>query len=228
VGRARRWEGKILVDLIPKIYDTERVVTILGEDGSDDKVTINGPQIDEQTGQPMIDQQTQKPKPVIDLTLGTYDAVVSVGPSYETQREEAADGMIALFGALPPQAQMIIVDLIVNNLDWPGADELEKRLKTLLPPGLADPDGPPPPPPPPDPIQELSVEKLKAEVGNLLLDSQKKKAEFEGELMKNRKLRDEVAEAEIKPDDLDTRKTEAEILKLEADARNADRPAPSK
>jgi hypothetical protein len=228
VGRARRWEGKILVDLIPKIYDTERVVRILGEDGSDDQVTINGPQIDEQTGQPKVDPKTQQPKPVINLSLGTYDAVVSVGPSYETQREEAADGMIALFGALPPEAQMIIVDLLVNNLDWPGSDEIAERLKTLLPPGLADPDGPPPPPPPPDPIQELEMEKMKAEVAKVLIEHQVTQAKVEGLLIENRIKRDEAAEKEIRPDDLDTRKTEAEITKLLADAKNANTPAPSK
>jgi hypothetical protein len=219
VGRARRWEGKILVDLIPKIYDTERVVRVLGEDGKDEQVTINGPQIDEATGQPKIDQKTQQPKPEINLSLGTYDAVVSVGPSYETQREEAADGMIALFGALPPEAQMIIVDLLVNNMDWPGADEIADRLKTLLPPGLADPDGPPPPPPPPDPLQELQVEKLKADVAKILLEHQVTQAKVEGILIENRILRDQAAEVELRPDDLDTRKTEAEILKLQADAR---------
>ena len=81
VGRARRWEGKILVDLIPKIYDTERVVRILGEDGSDDQVTINGPQIDPATGRPKMDEKTRQPK-VINLQLGTYDAVVTTGPSW--------------------------------------------------------------------------------------------------------------------------------------------------
>jgi len=224
VGRARRWEGKILVDLIPKIYDTERVVRILGEDGTDDSVTINGPQINPETGQPQMDPKTQAPKKPINLSLGTYDAVVSTGPSYETQREEAAEGMIALFSALPPQAQMLIVDLLVNNLDWPGAAEIAERLKTLLPPGLADPDGPPPPPAPPDPIQELTIEKLKAEVAGILLSHEKTKAEFEGILMKNRILRDEAAEAELMPDDLKTRKMEAEINKLNADARRTQGP----
>jgi hypothetical protein len=219
VGRARRWEGKILVDLIPKIYDTERVVQILNEDGSDDQVMVNGPQVDPRTGQPAIDGKTQEPKPQLNLDVGTYDAVVSIGPSYETQREEAAEGMIQLFGALPPQAQMIIVDLLVTNLDWPGADALAKRLKTLLPPGLADPDGPPPPPPPPDPIQQLQMEKLKAEVGKVLLDHQKTQADIEKVLMENRKLRDEISVREMTPDDQEARKTEAEIRKLEADAK---------
>jgi len=227
VGRARRWEGKILVDLIPKIYDKERVVQILNEDGTDEQVTINGPQVDPQTGQPAIDGKTQQPKPVIDLTLGTYDAVVSTGPSYETQREEAAEGMIQLFGALPPQAQMLIVDLLVTNLDWPGADTLAERLKTLLPPGLADPDGPPPPPPPPDPLQQLQIEKLKADVAKTLLEHENLKAKFEGLLMDNRLKRDEVAEAELKPDDLDARKTEAEIRKLNADAHKATQSPPT-
>ena len=153
--------------------------------------------------------------------------MVSVGPSYETQREEAADGMIALFGVLPPEAQMLIVDLLVNNMDWPAADEIADRLKTLLPPGLADPDAPPPAPPPPDPIQELQIEKVKADVAKVLLEHQVTQAKVEGILIENRILRDKAAEAELRPDNLDTRKTEAEIEKLEADARNANTPTQS-
>ncbi|HWM49501.1 MAG TPA: portal protein [Xanthobacteraceae bacterium] len=38
---ALRHVGRILVDLIPKVYDTEREVQILGEDGSVETVTIN-------------------------------------------------------------------------------------------------------------------------------------------------------------------------------------------
>ena len=219
VARARRWEGKILVDLIPKIYDTERVVQILKEDGKEESVTINGQQMDANTGQPKLDDNG-RPK-IIDLSLGTYDAVVSTGPSYETQREEAADGQIQFYGMLPPQQQAVTSDLIPKNLDWPGADAWEERLKATLPPGLAEPEGPPPPPPPPDPIQQLAIEEAKAKVGKILLEHQKLQAEIEKILMENRKLRDEVAEAALKPDDLDTRKTEAEIRKLNADARKA-------
>ena len=217
IARARRWEGKILVDLIPKIYDTERVVQILKEDGTEESVTINGQQIDATTGQPKLNEQGQ-PKE-INLNLGTYDAVVSTGPSYETQREEAADAQVQFYGMLPPPQQAITSDLIPKNLDWPGADAWEERLKATLPPGLADPDGPPPPPAPPDPAQELMMEKLKAEVGETLLKHQKVQAEIEKILMENRKLRDEISVLETTPDDQEARKTEAEINKLNADAR---------
>ena len=217
IARARRWEGKILVDLIPKIYDTERVVQILKEDGTEESVTINGPQIDANTGMPKTDDAGKQKE--INLNLGTYDAVVSTGPSYETQREEAADSQVQFYGMLPPAQQAVTSDLIPKNLDWPGADAWEERLKATLPPGLADPDGPPPPPAPPDPAQELMLEKLKAEVGERLLKHQKLQVEIEKTLMENRKLRDEVAELEMTPDDLEARKTEAEIRKLNADAR---------
>ena len=167
-------------------------------------MTVNGP---------MEGRKTE-----INLNIGTYDAVVSTGPSYETQREEAADSQIQFYGMLPPQQQAVTSDLIPKNLDWPGADAWEDRLKSTLPPGLAEPEGPPPPPPPPDPIQELTMEKLKAEVGKQLLEHQKVQAEIEGILMDNRKKRDEVAVLEMTPDDLNARKTEAEIRKLNSDA----------
>jgi hypothetical protein len=67
-----------------------------------------------------------------DLTAGKYDLTVTAGPSYTTRRQEAADQMMQLIQAFP-QAAQVAGDLLVKNLDWPGADELAKRLKTLVP-----------------------------------------------------------------------------------------------
>jgi len=94
---------------------------------------------------------------IFDLSVGKYDLVVDVGPSYTTRRAETADQMMQLIQAYPPVAP-IIGDLIAKNLDWPGAQEIADRLKTLLPPQLQKgPDGQPIPLPPPPPSPELAA-----------------------------------------------------------------------
>ena len=125
VARAMTYTGKILVDLIPKIYTGPRAVQILKPDGTEDQVTLN---------QPYFDQKTQK-QINFQLDAGRYDVTVDVGPSYATQREEASSSMID-FLQKAPAAAPLIGDLLAKSMDWPDADELAKRLKLLLPPEI--------------------------------------------------------------------------------------------
>lgn len=115
-----RHTGRVLIDLIPKIYDTERVVRILGEDGSANWEKINSSVM-----------TPQGPQTVHDLSVGKYDVTVKVGPSYATRRQEAADFLLQFIQSAPDSAQFVM-DLIAKNLDQPGADELAKRFKLLL------------------------------------------------------------------------------------------------
>ncbi len=124
--RAIRHAGRILVDLIPKIYDSERMVRILGEDGSEKIVKLN--EIVVQDGIETV---------LNDVTVGRFDVVVSAGPSYATKRQEAAESMMAFVQAVP-NAAAAISDLVAQNMDWPGAEKIAERLKKTLPPGLAD------------------------------------------------------------------------------------------
>ena len=118
--------GRILIDLIPIIYDTPRMVRILGEDGEEDFAEINKPVQDPQTGQQTIEN---------DLSIGEYGVHVRSGPSYTTRRQEAAESMMQ-FIQTAPQAASIVLDLIAKNMDWPGADEFAERFKKQLPPNL--------------------------------------------------------------------------------------------
>ncbi len=160
------YSTKVLIDLIPYVYDTERIIRIRGEDDSDKVVPINA-----RPGAPMMGQfqgkeeipMVQRPEtPYInDLTVGKYDFFVTIGPSYVTQREEAAAMMLDLTQSVP-QIGLATADLIVKNIDLPGADLLAARLKRMVPievRGL-DPGEKPPEPPPPDPKIMLEVQKL--------------------------------------------------------------------
>jgi len=117
--RAIRHTGRILLDLIPTVYTGERVIRVLGEDGSAQTVPLKQP--------------VQKPDgstKIYDLTAGKYDLVVQAGPSYTTRREEAANQMVELIRAYPPAAP-VIGDLLAKNLDWPEADKVAQRLEAV-------------------------------------------------------------------------------------------------
>lgn len=122
---AIRRAGEIVCALIPKIYDTERVVRLLNEDGSEAWVRINQSTIAED-GQPIV---------INDLSVGKYDVTVSTGPSYTTQRVEAANAMVE-FARAYPNAAPAMLDKIAKMMDWPEHEEIAARLKAMLPPPL--------------------------------------------------------------------------------------------
>ncbi|MFT4078680.1 portal protein [Rhodomicrobium sp.] len=115
--------GKALIDLVPKIYDSERTLRIMREDDSQEPVHINAAVMGVD-GKPML---------LNDLSQGVYDVRVKIGPAYATRRSEAADAMLQFIRAVP-QAAGIAGDLVAKTMDWPGADEIAARLKRTLPP----------------------------------------------------------------------------------------------
>lgn len=134
MARAIRHTGRIIIDLIPKVYNTARIVRVIGEDGTQEarKVNQEYPVGQDETGQAIM--------ALHDLTAGKYDLTVTTGPSFTTKREEAATQMTELLRAFP-QAAPVIGDLLAKNLDWPGADEIAKRLKALVPPNALGEEG---------------------------------------------------------------------------------------
>lgn len=126
MAKAVECAGRIIVDMIPKVYDTHRVVAILGADDQEKLVAINGVMAT-QDGLMRVN----------DVTSGKYAVKVSVGPNYSTMRQEAAENMLEFVRAFPAAAQ-VTGDLIAKNMDWPGAEEFAERLQKLLPPGMVE------------------------------------------------------------------------------------------
>ena len=115
--RSIRQCGRVILDLIPKIYDRERVMRIIGDDGKPEILTIN------QFGQ----DEEGITKILNDVTVGEYDIVMDTGPGYNSKRQEAVDSMMALFAADPTLIQQA-GDLLVRNMDFPGAETIADRL----------------------------------------------------------------------------------------------------
>lgn len=126
-ARAVRHTGNIIVDMIRYIYDTERTIRIMGEDGKVDILEVNKTMgIDPASGETVYNH---------DMTVGSYDVVAQIGPSYSTKREEAKEGMVEFIRAAP-EAGALILDLLAKAQDWPMADDIAKRFRANLPPAI--------------------------------------------------------------------------------------------
>jgi hypothetical protein len=115
--RSIKQTGKILLDLIPKIYDTQRVMRIIGVDGRADMVTIN--------------EKTAIGKVLNDVTVGEYDVVMDTGPGYNSKRLQAVEAMAPLMAQ--PEIFQAAGDLMFRNMDFPGADVIADRLAAMNP-----------------------------------------------------------------------------------------------
>jgi hypothetical protein len=116
--------GRIINDLIPKIYDGERAIRLPHEEHEEPKFAkVNQVQL-AADGTPLVKN---------DLSQGRFDVRVKIGPSFATRRMEAVDSLMKFIQAFP-QAAAVSGDLIINLLDIPKAEELAERLKRMIPP----------------------------------------------------------------------------------------------
>ncbi len=126
--------GKIILDLIPHIYDSQRVMRIIGPDGKPDLVGINEPKQDEQGVWTVMH----------DMSVGKYDVVMDTGPGYNSKRQEAVESMVDMLKVDPALMQQA-GDLIFRNMDFPGADIIADRLAAANPLAQIDEKSPIPP-----------------------------------------------------------------------------------
>jgi hypothetical protein len=192
--RSLKHAGRILVDLIPKIYDTERAARIIGEDGEQKVVRLNA--VTEDNGKEVLYK----------LDTGKYDVTIDVGPSFASKRQEALAAMMEMTKAYPTLMQTA-GDLILKNMDAPGASEIAERMKKMLPPELADDgkNGEPLPPQVQAQMQQMGqmVEQLTGKLNELQAEKEMKLLEMEHkERIEFRKLE---VELEIKRAELDAK-----------------------
>ena len=136
LSQSLRRTGEILVEIIPKVYNERRVVTILREDDQEEQVRID-PNHMKATGQePRRDGKVRR---LFNPNYGKYGVTVTIGPSYATKRIEASENMMAFMRALPNTAALV-VDLLAAEQDWPGAEKIAARLAKTIPPNLMQPD----------------------------------------------------------------------------------------
>jgi hypothetical protein len=140
LARAIRYGTRQLIDLIPKIYDTQRIARIIGIDGETSTARIDPTQ--EEAVRQVVNEAGIVIEKIYNPSVGKYDVAVTTGPSYLTKRQEAMDAMSQILQA-NPELWNVAGDLFVKNMDWPGAQEIAKRLqKTIEPRILEDEEDP--------------------------------------------------------------------------------------
>ena len=131
LGRAIRYVARQLVDMIPKIYDTQRVARIIGVDGEVGMAKINPMQAE--PVKKIVDQAGTVLEKIYNPSVGVYDVVITTGPSYLTKRQEAVEAMANILQT-SPQLWQVAGDLFIKNMDWPGAQEMAARFKKIIDP----------------------------------------------------------------------------------------------
>jgi hypothetical protein len=121
-----QFTGELIGRALHKVYDTPRVVRVIGNDGAETWQELYQQVQDQQTGQVVV---------VNDLSQGKYDYTVTTGPSFDTQRMEFVEALVQLAQGNPLIGQAV-PDLIVGSMDFPKAEEAAERLKLLLPPPI--------------------------------------------------------------------------------------------
>jgi hypothetical protein len=210
-----RHTGRIVVDLIPKILDTRRVVRILGEDNEVQSVQLDPEQ---QQAVQKVDMGGGSIKSIYNVGVGEYDVTTTVGPSYTTKRQEVATLFTELANsAKDPASASVMRYIAVKNSDFEQSEEAMKMLKALLPPPLQKLDTPEGQQIPPEvlakmqqmdemmglaaqKIQELesgeNVQKMKIQVDQQA-DAAKQKLK-EAEASNNARMEQEAADREAK------------------------------
>jgi biotin carboxyl carrier protein len=120
--RSIKQTGRIILDLIPTVYDRERVLRIIGDDGKGEIVNVNERTTNEMGVETILN----------DVTVGEYDVTMETGPGYNSKRQEAVDSMISMMG-VDPDLMKQAGDLVFRNMDFPGADIIADRLAAANP-----------------------------------------------------------------------------------------------
>ena len=195
-----KYTGDILDDLMPRIYDTQRVITVLNFDGSTEDIEVNAGALND-FNQVVVDEETGKPVIVNDLSVGKYETYIEAGPAYTTLRQESAQQLIDLTAA-SPRFEQLATDLIAKNLNILESDELTQRIRGLM-------------------IKEGTVQPTADEIKELGLDQPQQPDPEQEALLENVRLQTAELMSKIELNNAKIDKTDAETLDTKLEAQNS-------
>lgn len=170
LNRAIACGGSIIDEMIPKVYDSQRSMSLDMKDKGQTKIELN---------KPMDDYGTQIQH---DMTQGKYKIRLVPGASFEGQKAESLDAMDRVL-LKDPELIKLIADLYVENLDMPNNIEMRNRLRTIVPPEIiqAGKTGEPLPPKQPqqDPMIAIKQQELQLKMQQAQMDAQAKQQELQ-------------------------------------------------
>jgi hypothetical protein len=198
--RAIRQTGRIIVDLIPKVYTNDRVIRVLGQDGKSEQVAL---------GQPV---ELDGKQHIYDLALGKYDVSVKAGPNFTTQREETRAQLVDIIRAFPDAAR-VLGPMYLRQSDWLGAEEAADVLEGKQPEGQALPA---------QHMQQMQ------QMQQLIQQGQQKLAQLEQEnaaLKANREIEQQKIMVDAEKVQVDRMKAQTDMVRAQAEIAKAAMPA---
>jgi hypothetical protein len=197
LARAVRYITRQIVDLAPKIYDTERIARIVKIDGETETIKVN-PQQPEPVRK-IVDEQGIVMEKVYNLSVGKYDVCVTTGPGYMTKRQEALEAMAQLLQG-NPQLWAVAGDLFIKNMDWPGAQEMADRFAKTIDPKLMENS---------DESPEMQAAKMQMEAMGKEMEQMHQMLQNVSKSMEAQDLERKNYEAQIKAFDAETKRISA-------------------
>lgn len=125
INRAMATGGEVVNEMIPRVYDAQRVIALMTPDEGLKNITIN--------------KQTDDYDALIenDIRKGSYEVRLKPGPSYEGQKQQALESLQQVLQA-SPETFNLIADLYADNLPLMNNIEIKNRLKTMVPPAIIE------------------------------------------------------------------------------------------
>lgn len=198
--RSIRHAGRILIDLIPKVYSTARIIRVLGQDMEPQLAQI-APADEQQQVMQKAMERGQDIARIYDLTAGKYDLVVKAGPSFGTQREYAQAEIVEIIRAFPDAAP-VLGPMYLRNSDWPGADEAADKLEAGQQggdPGQAQ-------------AQAAQMQQAMQQLGQKLQQMEQENRELKQQwALKAEELRIKDKEADIKAEEIGIKRQAAQV-----------------
>ncbi len=195
INRAIATGGAIVNEMIPRVYDTERVMALMTPDEGMKNITVN-----KETDDYGVQIEN-------DIRKGTYEVRLKPGPSFEGQKQQALDSLREVLAA-DPTAFNLIADLYADNLPLMNTIEIKNRLKTRVPPQIieAGKTGKMPPESGPSPEQQA----VQLQQQQMQQEAQFKQKELE---LKDKEIQlkqqEIIQEAQFKIQELETERLEA-------------------
>lgn len=112
--------GKVIMGALSRVYDSRRMVRVLGEDDKSEMITLNDVVLDQDTKQ-LIESN--------DLSKGTYDVTCDVGPLFKSRQQQTVTALQELSAIVPGLAEMT-ADIQLGSID--GGELAAERFRRVL------------------------------------------------------------------------------------------------
>lgn len=195
INRAIAAGGAIVNEMIPRVYDTERVMALMTPDEGMKNIVVNK----------QADEYGEKVDN--DIRKGTYEVRLKPGPSYEGQKEQALQSLREVLQA-DPTAFNLIADLYADNLPLMNTIEIKNRLKTRVPPQIIEAGKTGKMPPESGPTPEQQALQLQAQQAQQQAALDAKELELKEQELQLKK-QEIIMEAQFKIQELETQRLEA-------------------